>query len=433
LRYKVHVSNVPTPLAPQAMHTVFSTVAKQYANDFQNTGTVTCDNVAMVTPTDSDTADVNIVDPMLTLDKTASKTQGVIGVDPLQAIAGVDIFYAFKATNTGDVPLNNCQVSDPNLGGNVGAPFNLPNNGDMATVFSVAAKQYADDFQNTGTVTCDNVAMVTPTDSDTADVDIVDPMLTLDKTASLTQGVIGVDPLQAPAGTDIFYAFKSTNTGDVPLNNCQVSDPNLGGNVGAPFNLPNNGDMNTVFSVAAKQYADDFQNLGTVTCDNVAMETPVAQDTADVVIPAMPGVKLMKLADPTIIEAGETVTYTFDATNTGDVALSGCNINDDKLGLIAADFTIPVGESKAFQASTDIFVKTKNTATVICLTGVEPPMVSDTAMATVIIIFVGGEFLPIDSTALFVSGIQTSAVWILPAVAGLVGTGYYLIRFRAKE
>jgi len=163
------------------------------------------------------------------------------------------------------------------------------------------------------------------------------------------------------------------------------------------------------------------------------MVTPTDSDTADVFINKMPSVKLMKIADPSVIEVGETVTYTFDATNTGDVALFDCNINDDKLGQIATGFTLAVSQSKPFQTSTDIFVNTKNTATVICLTGVEPPMVSDTAMATVIIVSVGGEFLPIDSTALFVSGIQTSAVWILPAVAGLAGTGYYLIRFRAKE
>jgi len=77
---------------------------------------------------------------------------------------------------------------------------------------------------------------------------------------------------------------------------------------------------------------------------------------------------------------------------------------------------------------------TTNGATIICLTGIEQePMVQATAMATVILIMVGGEFLPIDSTALLLAGFQTSAIWILPAVAGLAGTGYYLIRFRAKQ
>ena len=65
------------------------------------------------------------------------------------------------------------------------------------------------------------------------------------------------------------------------------------------------------------------------------------------------------------------------------------------------------------QTSTPIFVTTENEATVVCLTGVEPPMVSDTVMELVTILTVGGEFLPIDSTALFVSGIQTSAVFLV--------------------
>jgi len=46
---------------------------------------------------------------------------------------------------------------------------------------------------------------------------------------------------------------------------------------------------------------------------------------------------------------------------------------------------------------------------------------------------VGGEFLAIDSTALFLSGIQSSAIWMLPALAGIVGTGAYYIRTRMNK
>src|SRR3990172_10967293 len=170
---------------------------------------------------------VTVINPAASLDKTASKTQGQVGSDPLQVTANIDVFYAFKVTNSGDVPLTNCVVTDPNLPGlvsNIPSPL-APN--AMFTVFSSVAEQYTDDFQNTGTVTCDDVAMVTPTDSDTADVDVVDPMITLDKTASKTQGQVGSDPLQVTANIDVFYAFKVTNSGDVPLTNCVVTDPNL--------------------------------------------------------------------------------------------------------------------------------------------------------------------------------------------------------------
>lgn len=41
---------------------------------------------------------------------------------------------------------------------------------------------------------------------------------------------------------------------------------------------------------------------------------------------------------------------------------------------------------------------------------------------------VGGELLPIDTTALFVSGLYSSAMWLAPIGAGIAGTGYYLIQ-----
>ncbi len=41
---------------------------------------------------------------------------------------------------------------------------------------------------------------------------------------------------------------------------------------------------------------------------------------------------------------------------------------------------------------------------------------------------VGGEFLPIDSTALLIAGAGANAIWILPVLAGLAGAGIYLTR-----
>jgi len=41
---------------------------------------------------------------------------------------------------------------------------------------------------------------------------------------------------------------------------------------------------------------------------------------------------------------------------------------------------------------------------------------------------VGGEFLPIDNSALLIAGVSANAVWILPMLAGLAGAGIYLTR-----
>ena len=43
---------------------------------------------------------------------------------------------------------------------------------------------------------------------------------------------------------------------------------------------------------------------------------------------------------------------------------------------------------------------------------------------------VAGELLPLDSTSLFLAGIQSMTVWMIPTVLGLAGVGVYLVKFR---
>jgi hypothetical protein len=47
-------------------------------------------------------------------------------------------------------------------------------------------------------------------------------------------------------------------------------------------------------------------------------------------------------------------------------------------------------------------------------------------------IIVAGELLPIDSAALMIAGLQTSAIWMLPILAGAVGTGAFIVRSKLK-
>jgi len=45
---------------------------------------------------------------------------------------------------------------------------------------------------------------------------------------------------------------------------------------------------------------------------------------------------------------------------------------------------------------------------------------------------VAGELLPLNTSALMIAGLSTSAVWMIPAVAGLAGVGVYLVKFRKQ-
>lgn len=46
---------------------------------------------------------------------------------------------------------------------------------------------------------------------------------------------------------------------------------------------------------------------------------------------------------------------------------------------------------------------------------------------------VAGELLSLDSSALVVAGLTSSMAWMIPAVAGIVGAGVYLVKFRVRE
>ena len=41
---------------------------------------------------------------------------------------------------------------------------------------------------------------------------------------------------------------------------------------------------------------------------------------------------------------------------------------------------------------------------------------------------VDGALLPISTTALFLAGMQSSAIWLIPSVVGIAGVGFYLVR-----
>jgi len=172
------------PLASGETATLIQSGSITINSDTTNTATVTClaGNESTIMDTSNQVL-VDVVNPSATIDKTSNNDGSLTGVDPLQVVSGTNVFSVYKVTRGGDVALNNCQVRDDNatptnLGDDfdVGSPFNLANNGDMATVLFGPTVVNADRI-NTGSVTCD--VATTMVDSfgpitDTAFVDVVE-------------------------------------------------------------------------------------------------------------------------------------------------------------------------------------------------------------------------------------------------------------------
>jgi uncharacterized repeat protein (TIGR01451 family) len=311
---------------------------------------------------------------------TVNGTQGrTIGIDKTAAETsysrvGDTITYHYTIRNTGNVTLGPAQftVLDNQIGSPKGTAFNC---GSATTTLAPDA-----------TVTCDATYTVVQGDIDagsvtnTASASVADltsgtdtvtvngtqgPKITIVKTAAETS--------YSKVGDTLTYTYKVINTGNVTLGPAQftVSDDQIGSPKGTPFDCgtpntlypnsatledPSKGSFLTCTATYTIAQAD--LDRGHVTNDAtatvVANDRTITSDPATVTVQAAqgPALGIVKTADQTTFtKAGETITYTYVLTNTGNVALGEpFTVSDDKINGGTA-FTCGAATSLAVGAS----------------------------------------------------------------------------------
>ncbi|MGI0049963.1 MAG: DUF7507 domain-containing protein, partial [Nitrososphaera sp.] len=188
------------------------------------------------------------------------------------------------------------------------------------------------------------------TDDASAFVRVINPDISLTKE---------VEPEKVLSGTEVTYTFNATNTGDVTLDNVEITDDQLG-HIAGPVSLAPGESLvsenSTTITANTTNTAEviGFHQLGNVTDDASAFVRVINPD-----------ISLTKEADVEKVVGETEVTYTFNATNTGDVTLDNVTITDDQLGHIAGPVSLAPGASLVSQNSTTINANTTNTAEVI--------------------------------------------------------------------
>ncbi|MFY0408022.1 CshA/CshB family fibrillar adhesin-related protein [Solicola sp. PLA-1-18] len=305
-----------------------------------NTATVTAQPPAGDRVGDTDTAVTRTpAAPGLTLDKTAGEIEDLDGNGP---DAGDTITYRFALSNTGNQPLGTVSVSDPRVDPVTCTPATLQP-GQAATCSPrtytlTQADVQAGGVDNTARASGTTAAGRTVTTSDSTSTALArDPSLLLDKQAGTPVDVDG-DQLVGPGDT-IAYTFEVTNSGNTTVSALTVADPKVGA-VDCPVTTLDPDQSTTC--TATYTITQDDADTGSV--DNRATANASSPGSAGVVsnvdstataTQAAPGLRVQKTAGtPTDVDAdgrvdaGDTITYRFEVTNTGTVTVGRLTISD---------------------------------------------------------------------------------------------------------
>jgi uncharacterized repeat protein (TIGR01451 family) len=216
----------------------------------------------------------------LTLDKKVNGADHATSADALSVHAGDPLTYAVVVSNTGQVPLTITALSDPLYPDIVAAcPQSVDSvlapGASFTCTYRVAAPG---DEHNVAAVTAVDGLGRSLTVSDGTYVDVINPAISIVKTAS---------PESVGGSGNVTYTYVVTNTGDTPLFNIVVDDDVLG-LIGTLGELAA-GESVTIHKTVAVDVTTPPKNIGTAVGTDELGKTVSATDDAVItlVLPAV--------------------------------------------------------------------------------------------------------------------------------------------------
>ncbi|MFF2656642.1 hypothetical protein ACFVUH_04690, partial [Kitasatospora sp. NPDC058032] len=315
--------------------------------------------------------------------------------EPLPGLitVGTPVPYDFVVTNAGTVPIDNLGVNDPKVGP-VSCPVSTlaPHTTVTctATYLVTAADAQSGHIANTAvaTGTADGTPVESPPSSENVPV-VAPPGI------HLTKHVDAPGPFAV--GDTVPYTYVVTNTGGTQVDAVGITDDKVTGitcaaTTLAPAGSP--GDSTTCHGTYVITAADGrFGSVSnhahaTGTSDGHPLTSPEAEAT--IRITGTFGLSLRKQAGTAgPVHIGETVSYTYTVTNTGERALHSLTVTDDHAPNVTCDrTTLDPGESTTCHATYTVTAadaeagQVKNTALASALGPQDQPVESPPAQVT---------------------------------------------------
>lgn len=274
--------------------------------------------------------------PSLAMLKSADPS-GTAAYTPNQLIT-----YHFTVTNVGNVTMNAIAIDETAFSGTgTLSPAACPSSTLVPGAQEVCTAAYrltqadvdARQVTNTAVVNGTPAGTGTPVSSDPSTVKIPEtpaPGISVAKTSD--PGTVSA------AGQRITYSFKVTNTGNVTLSGVHVNDTDFSGSAAlSPISCPETtlvaGQAQTCTASYTVTQAD--VNVGTISNTATATGTPPigdpivsASSTSTVTAIRTPALTLVKTANVDAAEIGQTVTFSFKITNTGNVTIENPSVTE---------------------------------------------------------------------------------------------------------
>lgn len=303
-------------------------------------------------------------------------TKTVNGQHPTQAAplvveAGSTLNYVVTVTNTGAQLLTITQLTD-SLKASLpstctqGIGSTLVSGASFTCSYTAVADKAAN---NVAGVTATDVLGRTVTASDQTFVAPIHPAISLTKSG----------PTFGHVGDVVTYELKVVNSGDVGLANVVPSDakcssaPALktkaGGNQDAVLELGETWTYTCTHTVTAADGNSFVNNASVGAIDPLG--TAVAATATHTMTILHPALSVVKTANPVSGTPGDSVTFTYVTTNTGDTDLTNVTVDDDVLGGVAVIPTLAKGASNTV-TKTMTLTATSPLVNVATATGTDP-------------------------------------------------------------
>ena len=259
------------------------------------------------------------------------------------------ITYTVTLSNTGTMTLSNIVVEDTMLSPTTETCATLAPGADCVltgTYTVTAADVTAGEIINNATANSDQLPEATASNTEPLNT----PALEVVKPAPTNADEDGDGFVSA--GDTLTYTVTMTNTGTATLSNVIVSDNLIDPNSNTCASVAPGATCELIgIYVVTQADVDGGAIDNEATADSAQTDPSTATNT--VTIAPMPSMELAKVSVETdFTMVGDTIDYTYDVVNTGNVTITGLSVSDDKIATVSCPVTTLLpGESTTCEAT----------------------------------------------------------------------------------